>query len=153
MKRRMKRRAKSGATANHCHPTPQALLQRAQALAEKIKQTEQKTRAAELARLLKIKPEAALAQLQAEEKRQDAKNPSDAPKPSPPTPAAAIAIAQLQQQARSALERQQQRDKQREQGTLLTAVNMVDNKAQGGAGGSAGTGVPATGSGFSDPRV
>jgi hypothetical protein len=158
---------------------PQALLQRAQALADQIKQTEQKARAAELARLLKIKPEAALAQIKAEEKKQAAANPPPAPK----TPAAAI--AQLEQQARSALERQQLRDKQREQGTLLVAQNATGSKQQtgpidkakgastgaglnagssssgsssqgtGGAssGGQAGQGLPSAGGGFSDPRV
>ncbi len=158
---------------------PQALLQRAQALADRIKQTEQKARAAELARLLKIKPEAAVAQIKAEDKKQTAANPPPVPK----TPAEAI--ARLEQQARSALERQQQRDKQREQGTLLTAQNATGTKpptgptdkardantgaglsagssssgsssqGTGGAssGGQAGAGLPSAGGGFSDPRV
>jgi hypothetical protein len=133
---------------------PQALLQRAQALADRIKQTEQKTRAAELARLLKIQPEAALAQIKAEEKKQAAANPAPAPK----TPAAAI--AQLEQQARSALERQQQREKQRdqqrEQGTLLMADNKATNRATNQAQNNPADpaqGAPAGGGGFSDPRV
>jgi hypothetical protein len=127
---------------------PQALLQRAQALAEKIKQTEQKTRAAELARLLKIKPEAALAQLKADEKKQAAASPTTPPKPAPQTPS--TAIAQLEQQARSTLERQQQRDKQHEQGTLLMAQA---NGAVGSSGAGVGAGLASTGSGFRDPRV
>jgi hypothetical protein len=159
---------------------PQALLQRAQQLAEKIKLTEQKTRAAELARLLKITPEAALAKLKAQE---------------PPTPKAAVqppaaTIAQLEQQARSALEKQQQRQQQREQGALIAARSDATRAApatklaaggpaganaganagaqagaaagrsgsgssgSGGSGGgtAGGSGPSGAGSGFSDPR-
>jgi hypothetical protein len=146
---------------------PQALLQRAQQLAEKIAQTAQKARAAELARLLKTTPEAALAQLQAQARV----------KPPAPVQPPAVAIAQLEQQARTALEKQQQRQQQREQGALMAARGDASgagpaakaaagkptgttaggsrsgSSSSGSGGGSAGgSGPMSTGSGFSDPR-
>jgi hypothetical protein len=162
---------------------PQALLKRAQALAEKIQQTQQKTRAAELARLLKIKPEQALAQLQAEEKKAAAARPTAASMKPDTTPPAtpAVAIAKLEQQARSVLERQQQREAQRQQGTLITSQRgsqphpssagaapsgsgkgqgLQADHAGGGAsgqgggdgGGAAGGSATSPGGGFRDPR-
>jgi hypothetical protein len=123
---------------------PQALLQRAQQLAEKIKQTEQKTRAAELSRLLKITPEAALAKL----KTQEPVKPKGAAQP----PAAAI--AQLEQQARSALERQQQQKLAREQGTLIQAQRDVPQAGQTTKTAQTDTrGKPAAGQGGAGPRA
>jgi hypothetical protein len=152
---------------------PQALLQHAQQLAEKIQRTQQKIRAAELARLLKIKPEEALAKLKAEAK---------APPKTAATPAAAI--AQLEQQARTALAQVQQQQKQREQGSLIAAQNRSQSGAQNapqtrsaatnkagpgqgqglnagssgsgaagkGVGATGGAGDPSGGGGFRDPR-
>jgi hypothetical protein len=97
---------------------PQALRQQAQKLADAIQRTEQKTRATELAHLLKLSPQAALEKVKADDAKRALSN-------TPPNfPAdAKTSVAQLEQQARATLEAQQQRQAQqqaqREQGSRV----------------------------------
>jgi hypothetical protein len=121
MQRQMAKQAgdsdgKPAAGSDDLPDDPQALLQRAQALADKINATAQKARAAELARLLKITPEAARAKLQVQD---IAKAKLDAAAAAAVNKTPGDAIAQLEKQARSALERQAQAQARQDQGSLV----------------------------------
>ena len=116
-----------------------AMLERAQALTERIEHREQAQRAKELARLLRIPPERALAMVTAEDQ---AKRATQAPLPSDP----ASAAAQLEQRARQALERQVRRDAQGESGSPLT-LTRGSNQGSAGSGKGQGNGSGQSGSG------
>jgi hypothetical protein len=94
---------------------PKALLQQAQKLADAMQRTEQKARAAELSRLLKITPQAALEKVKAEDLK---RTPPTAPNPRP-------SVAQLEQQAKATVQRLQERQAQSQarqaQGTPVQA--------------------------------
>ena len=134
--------AASGAdgAASDAKPDPQLLLRRAQALAERIERTERAQRAHELARLLKIPPEQALAKVNAEDLAQRAKQ---APLPSDP----ASAAAQLEQRAHQALERQAQRQARAEQGDPVKLAHRGGNQGSGGSGSGQGKGSNQSGQG------
>jgi len=119
-----------GAAANTAAPAdPQALLEQAQALAQRIEQAEQKLRADELARLLKLPADKALAQVVAEA----------AQRPQPPLPAQPeAAIAELERRARALQTGQQQRQAEREQGVPVAMSSgpgtpAADGERSGGA--------------------
>ncbi len=122
--------AEEGASGADDGKTP---LQRAQALTERIEREEQTERAKELARLLKIPPEQALAKVKAEDAAQRAKQP---PPPADPGSAA----AQLEQRARQALERQAQRMARAEAGAPATLAHAGGDQGSGGKGKSSGSG-------------
>lgn len=89
---------------------PQAVLARARELTRRVELAEQRRRAAELARLLKIPPAEALARLKAE----------DAKRPVPPLPAdPAQALAQLERQARQASARERERERRQQEGVAV----------------------------------
>ena len=127
--------------ASRALPDPKALLQRAQMLADRIEHTDQVQRARELARLLKIPPEQALAKVKAEDAAARAKQP---PLPSDP----ASAAAQLEQRARAALDRQAAREARGEQGSpVKLAHDGGGNQGTGGSGAGQGNGSSQSGSG------
>ncbi len=126
--------------ASRALPDPKALLQRAQSLADRIERTEQAQRAKELARLLKIPPEQALAKVKAEDAAARAKQP---PLPSDP----ASAAAQLEQRARQALDRQAQRDARAERGSPVTVAHAGGRSGRGGSGSGQGNGSAQSGAG------
>ncbi|MEO5688510.1 MAG: hypothetical protein ABIR54_14225 [Burkholderiaceae bacterium] len=126
--------------ASNAASDSRVLLQRAQALAERIEHTEQVQRARELARLLKIPPEQALAKIKAEDQAQRA---TQAPLPSDP----ASAAAQLEQRARQALEREAQRQARGELGSPVTLAHGGGNKGSGGSGSGQGNGSGQAGAG------
>jgi hypothetical protein len=116
---------------------PQALLAQARQLTETLEQAELAQRAQELARLLGVKPEEALRQLQADQK---------------PPPAASGDLAQqmtqLEQRARQAVSRSEAIAGRAGQGSAVTA-----SSESAGGGGGRGSPVPLSGgSGFQDPR-
>jgi hypothetical protein len=118
-------------------PDAQASLKRVQAMTDRIERTEQAQRAKELARLLRISPDQALATVKAEDQAQRAKQP-----PLPADPASAA--AQLEQRARVALERQAVRDARAEQGRPVTlAHGGGGNQGSGGSGAGQGNGSGA----------
>ena len=116
-------------------PDPTLLLRRAQSLVERIERTEQAQRARELARLLKIPPEQALAKLQAEHPAKPAPLPADP----------ASAAAQLEQRARQALERQAQREARSRQGDRVTLAHGGGQQGSGGQGQGQGQGSSQSG--------
>ncbi len=126
--------------ASRSLPDPKLLLQRAQSLADRIERTEQAQRARELARLLKIPPEQALAKVKAEDAAARARQ---APLPSDP----ASAAAQLEQRAREALARQAQRDARGERGSRVTLARASGKGGQGGSGSGQGNGSAESGTG------
>ena len=115
-------------------------LQRARALTERIEREEQTERANELARLLKIPPEQALAKVKAEDAAQRAKQP-------PPPADPASAAAQLEQRARQALERQAQRMARAETGAPATLAHGGGDPGSGGSGKGKGHGSGQSGGG------
>ena len=128
------------AAASAAKPDPAVLLKRAQALAARIEHSEQAQRAHELARLLKIAPEQALAKVAAEDQAQRAKEP-----PLPADPASAA--AQLEQRARQALDRQARRQAHDDQGSRLTLAQGGANQGSGGSGAGQGKGSKQSGQG------
>ena len=103
---------------------PQAVLARAQELTRRVEMAEQRRRAAELARLLKIPPAEALAKVKAE----------DARRPVPPLPAdPAQALAQLERQAGQAAARERERQRRQQEGVRV-AQRMGDDHGQGKGG-------------------
>ena len=130
----------AAAAASRALPDPKALLQRAQSLADRIERTEQAQRAKELARLLKIPPEQALAKVKAEDAAARAKQP-----PLPTDPASAA--AQLEQRARQALDRQAQREARGERGSPVTLAHAAGQGGQGGSGSGQGNGSAESGAG------
>ena len=109
-------------------------LERAEALTRRIEQTEQHARAKELARLLKIKPEEALAKLRAEETKRA--------RPLPRDPAQAM--AQLERRARAAAEQRQARERRESEG-MRVARSEHDGSRQDPSG--TGHGGSDTGNG------
>jgi hypothetical protein len=109
---------------------PADQVARAKALTERIEAAEQRKRAAELARLLKIAPKEALAKLKAEA----AKRPPPALPPDPNQ-----ALAQLDQRARAAAQRQLERERQHGEGhTVAQAGNAGKGQGQGPKGSNPG---------------
>lgn len=107
---------------------PQAVLARARELARRVERAEQRRRAAELARLLKIPPAEALAQVKAE----------DARRPVPPLPAdPAQALAQLERQAGQAAARERERQRRQQEGVQV-AQRRGDEQGPGQGGGKGG---------------
>jgi len=119
---------------------PQDMLARAQQLAQQLQQRDQAQRAKELARLLKITPEQALAQVKAD----------DQAKAKLQTPAASAAVppeqalAQLERQAREASERRRDREWQQSQGH---AVAGSSSSREGAAAHGQGQGAQGQGGG------
>lgn len=95
-------------------------LERAEALTQRIEAAAQQARAKELARLLKLTPEQALAKVRAEDARRQKLLPRDA----------AQAMAQLERRARDAAERQR----------LLEQRQRDGHRVAGGAGGAGSEG-------------
>jgi hypothetical protein len=83
---------------------PKALLQQAQKLADAMQRTEQKARAAELSRLQKITPQAALEKVKAE----------DLKRAPPAAQDQRLSVAQLEQQAKETVQRLQDRQAQQQ---------------------------------------
>jgi len=119
--------------ASGTKPDPDRLLERAQALAARIEHVEQVQRARELARLLKIPPAQALAQVQADDHAQRAK---EAPLPSD----RASAAARLEQRARQALEREARRQARNDEGSRLVLARGGASHGSGGSGAGQGKG-------------
>lgn len=106
-------------------------LERAQALTQRIEQTTQLARARELARLLKITPDEALARLKAEEARRIKPAPRDT----------AQALAQLERRARDAVEAQRAMQRREAEGRQVNGAQPGPaGGARAGAGGVAGAG-------------
>lgn len=87
-------------------------LERAEALTKRLEATEHKARVKELARLLKITPEQAAAQVRLEDFRRMKPVPQDA----------AQALAQLEGRARDALERQHAREQREREGLHVAGL-------------------------------
>jgi len=110
-------------------------LERGEALTRRIEQNERQARAREMARLLKITPEQALAQLKAEEARRA--------RPLPQDPAQAL--AQLERRARDAAERQRAQQRRERDGHAVAGADV--SRGGGGAGGGAPGGAGKGGAG------
>lgn len=122
--------------------TPDALLKKAQALAQTIDKIERETKADQLAKVLGIPKQKALAQI-------DAPKPPAPSAPAPkPAPDAAAQIAQLEAKARAVLEARRQQLERQRGGTPVTAGAAHAGSAKepsgppgpGGQGESAGSG-------------
>jgi hypothetical protein len=114
-------------------PASAVPLERAKALVARVERAEQRDRAQALARLLKIKPEAALAQVKAE----------DARRLQPLAADPAQALAQLDRRAREAADKLHERERRQAEG------HRVDGAMAhaGGAGGGQGRGIDKGGEG------
>lgn len=104
-------------------------LERAEALTKRLEDTERKARVKELARLLKIKPEQAAAQVRLEDARRMKPVPHDA----------AQALAQLEGRARDALERRHAREKREREGLRVAGAGAGVGAGGGLVGNGAGT--------------
>ena len=130
--------ASAPASAGLADVRDQLLL--ARQLVERMERTEQAERAKELARLLKITPEKALAKVQAEDQARKAAQ--AAKKPAAPADAATQA-ARLEERAREVLERQQQRQARQSQGSEVAQQQAGLGVQPGGGGSGHGAGKTA----------
>lgn len=111
-------------------------LERAEALTRRIEQAEQQRRAQEMARLLKIKPEQALAKVKVEDFRRAKPQPRDA----------AQALAQLERRARDAAERQRALQRRQSEGHRIGGTQTAQGGGAAGKGnGQGGMGGPGLG--------
>ena len=121
--------------------TAEALVQRAQAAAQAIDRQAQQQRAAELAKLLKIKPEEALARVQAEKARATPPTPQQDPAQQ------LSAIEQLARQTAAQVTRQTAERQRREtQGSSATVARAGGSDGDRGEAQSAGPGGAGKGS-------
>ena len=99
-------------------------LERAEDMTRRVEQAERQARAKEMARLLKITPEQALAKLRVEEVKRS--------KPLPQDPAQAL--AQLERRMRDAAERRRERERREAEGVRVAQAHDGPRSAAGGSG-------------------
>ena len=118
-------------------------LERAEAMTRRLEQAEQQARARQMARLLKITPEQALAKVKAEDAQRIKPLPRDT----------AQALAQLERRARDAAERQRAQQKRERDGHPVNATRTAQSgSGVGGPGlGGAGEGKGGQGRGGGEP--